>query len=196
MRKAGFLLFLLTLLLPIATHSQTVQTIAFDPNDAAYGHYLLVEPKNKPIEGVLVLLGGFGEVPEAVFPETKLENVAYTHRVLTVAIGVGGALALRYTELSQAFAGKFATQPKGVFMVDSPIDIFSIWDALEESRRNQYSDIAVEEAVRAMEIIRNEYGVPRENVDTYARINAFNLNKAYGEPEKYLKSTAVRAYHD
>lgn len=235
MRKAFLLSFLLPALLPFVTRSQTVQTIPFDAGDADYGHYLLVEPKSKPIDGVLVLLAGFGEVPEAIFPETKLENVAHTHRILTLAIGIGpklyadsvvlaklntiltqvktnynippqnfvlggfsagGATALRYTELSRAFPEQFAVQPSGVFMVDSPIDIFSIWEALHESLRNRYTDIAVREAEQALAIIQADHGLPLENVDTYSRINAFNMNKAYGEPEKWLKDVAVRAYHD
>lgn len=235
MKKAGFLSFLLVTLLRFTAQSQTPQTFTFDPNDPVYGHCLLVEPKNKPVEGVLVLLGGFGERPEDILPETELENVAYTHRLLTVAMGAGpklyadsvvlaklnavftyikttygippqhfvlggfsagGMVALRYVELCNEFAGKFPIQPKGVFMVDSPIDIFTIWNSLEENLRNKYSDPAVEEASRAMAFIRNDYGVPRENVATYAKINAFNMDKSYGEPEKFLRNTAVRAYHD
>ena len=81
-------------------------------------------------------------------------------------------------------------------MVDSPIDIFTIWDQLQESATNKYSELALEEAERAMAHIKNDYGVPKENSKVYAKLTAFSMNKEYSQNEKHLKNTAVRAYHD
>ncbi len=108
----------------------------------------------------------------------------------------GGMIALRYVELCNEFPDKFPVQPKGVFMVDSPIDIFTIWDNLEESYKNRYSELAYEEAERAMGHIKNDYKVPKENVSKYSELTAFSMNKEYGQHEKFLINTAVRAYHD
>lgn len=108
----------------------------------------------------------------------------------------GGMVALRYTELCNQYPENFPIKPKGVFMVDSPIDIFKTWDDLEEFARDKHSEMAVEEAERAMREIKNDHGVPKENIPFYASINAFSMNKAYGENEQHLKTTAVRAYHD
>lgn len=216
-------------------HPQSVKKIVLDTTDFYSGYYLAVEPQEDSIAGVLVLLAGFGQIPENTLPETKLQNVAFVNNILTVSFAggnklyadpvtqdklttvikdiisrykvkpenfvlggfsAGGMIALRYVELCNEFPDKFPIQPKGVFMVDSPIDIFTIWDQLEESARNKYSDLAVEEAERAMHYIKNDYGVPKENISTYARLTAFSMNKKYGEPEKFLKATAVRAYHD
>jgi hypothetical protein len=108
----------------------------------------------------------------------------------------GGMIVMRYAELCNEFPGKFPIQPKGIFTVDSPIDIFTIYDQLEESAKNNYSEPAVEEAVRAMRHIKNDYGVPGENVSVYSKLTAFSMNKNYSQNEKYLKNIAVRAYHD
>jgi len=108
----------------------------------------------------------------------------------------GGMIAMRYTELSNEFPDKFPILPKAVFTVDSPIDIFTVYDLLEENAKNNYSELAVEEAVRAMGHIKNDYGIPRENVSTYAKLTAFSMNKDYSQNEKYLKNCAVRTYHD
>ncbi len=108
----------------------------------------------------------------------------------------GGMVAMRYVELCNEFPDKFPIQPKGIFTVDSPIDIFTIYEQLEESAKNNYSEPAVEEAVRAMKSIKEDFGIPRENVVTYAKLTAFSMNKNYCENEKYLISTAVRTYHD
>ncbi len=44
----------------------------------------------------------------------------------------GGMIAMRYTELCKEFPDKFPIHPKGIFTVDSPIDIFTIYEQLEE----------------------------------------------------------------
>jgi pimeloyl-ACP methyl ester carboxylesterase len=108
----------------------------------------------------------------------------------------GGMVALRYVELCKEFPDKFPVKPKGVFMVDSPIDIFTIWNNLEESYKNNYSYPAYEEAERALRYIRNDYGIPKENVKKYSELTAFSMDKKLSEHEKFLKNTAVRAYHD
>jgi pimeloyl-ACP methyl ester carboxylesterase len=130
-----------------------------------------------------------------------LEHVVNRYKVdredfILGGYSAGGAIALRYTELCRQFPEKFPIQPKAVFMVDSPIDIFVTWDMLDDARKYRYSEIAAAEGDWATTVIRNDYGVPGENVATYAAINAFNMNKAYGENEQYLKDVAVRAYHD
>jgi hypothetical protein len=108
----------------------------------------------------------------------------------------GGMIALRYVELCNQFPEKFPIHPQGVFTVDSPIDIFTIWENLEENYKNNYSELAFEEAQRAMKHIKDDYGVPRENIPVYAKLTAFSMNKNYSENEIFLKNTAVRTYHD
>lgn len=108
----------------------------------------------------------------------------------------GGMIAMRYVELCNEFPDKFPVQPKGIFTVDSPIDIFTIYEQLEENAKNNYSELAAEEAVRAMGHIKNDHGIPRENVSVYAKLTAFSMNKNYSQNEIHLKNTAVRTYHD
>ena len=108
----------------------------------------------------------------------------------------GGMIAMRYVELCNEHPNKFPIQPKGIFTVDSPIDIFTIYEQLEENAKNKYSELAVEEAERAMEHIKNDHGMPRDHISTYAKLTAFSMNKDYSQNEIHLKNTAVRTYHD
>ncbi len=130
-----------------------------------------------------------------------LNDVIYRYKVKTDKFVLGGfsgggMIALRYVELCNEFPLKFPIKPRGVFTVDSPIDIFTIYEQLEESAKNNYSELAVEEALRAMAHINNDYGVPRENISTYAKLTAFSMNKDYCQNELFLKNTAIRTYHD
>lgn len=108
----------------------------------------------------------------------------------------GGAVGLRYVELCKQFPKKFPIDPKGVFTVDAPIDIFWTWDNLEKNFENKYSEVSAQEAEWVMNEIKKDHGVPRENVDYYENLNPFAMDKKYGENEKWLKNIAVRTYHD
>lgn len=119
-----------------------------------------------------------------------------TNSLVLGGYSAGGMIALRYVELCNEFPNKFPIQPKGVFTVDSPIDIFTIWNQLEETAKNNYSELGAEEAVRAMGHIKSDYGIPRENISVYVKLTAFSMNKSYCENEKFLKNIAVRTYHD
>lgn len=216
--------------------SQEIKKITLDSTDFRSGHYLVVEPEDKEnISAVLVLLAGFGQIPENTPPETKLHKVAYNNNMLTIfyaggnklyadsitivklnnvikdvlskykvksnsfvlgGFSAGGMIAMRYVELCNGFPTAFPIQPKALFTVDSPIDIFTVYEQLEQSVKNKYSAIAVEEAERAIALIKSDYGVPLENISTYAKLTAFSMNPTYSQNEIFLKNTAVRTYHD
>jgi pimeloyl-ACP methyl ester carboxylesterase len=219
--------------------SQSVKQVIVNERDKTSGYYLAVEPKDyqrgDSIKGVLVLLSGFSQQSESIFPETKLHNVAFVNNILTIGFAAGykvyadsevqanltavlkdvlkrygvapekfvfggysagGTIALRYVELCNQYPGKYPVKPRGVFMVDSPIDVFTIWDMLEETAETNFSEPAVQEANEALSRMRNQFGVPVENVARYNLVNPFSMNKNYGDNEKYLSATAVRAYHE
>ena len=234
MKKETTLILFFILLINNFLFCQSIKKIFLNEKDSLSDYYLALEPQDT-VKGVLFLLSGFGQNAETIFPESKLFNVAYANRILTIAWGAGnklyadsivetqlttifkviinkykinsdkfvlggysagGMIAMRYVELCNEFSDKFPIKPKGVFTVDSPIDIFTIWNDLETSAKNKYSPYAVEEAERAMKSIKLDHGVPKENISLYSKLTAFSMDKKYGENEKWLKNTAVRTYHD
>jgi pimeloyl-ACP methyl ester carboxylesterase len=160
---------LFSLLLHNILFCQSIKKIVLDEKDSISGYYLAVEPRRDSIAGVLVLLSGFGEKAESIFPETKLYNVAYVNNILTIAFAegnklsadsvvqskltavledvikkykvkpegfvlggysAGGVVAMRYVELCNEFLDRFPIRPKGIFTVDSPVNVFTIMDNL------------------------------------------------------------------
>lgn len=215
--------------------AQSIEKIVLDKTDDVSGYYLAIEPQTKKIDGVLLLLPGYGQKAETIFPETKLHNVGYLNNILTIGFAsgaklyadketqdklnnviedvlqryslneskfviggfsAGGTVALRYAEICKEYPDKFPITPKGVFVVDSPIDIFTFYELLEKNIENKYSEVAVQEAEWVTNLIKNDHGIPSENIDYYKEINPFSMNKKYGENEKWLKDIAVRTYHD
>ena len=87
--------FLIISFIPQHTTAQVLKKIVLDEKDALSGHYLLVEPEKKDsISGVLILLAGFGQIPENTLPETKLHQVAYANQILTIFYAGGNKLYL------------------------------------------------------------------------------------------------------
>jgi hypothetical protein len=233
-----FSIALLCTMLSFFAQAQSVKKYVVG-KDSISGYYLVVEPQHysehDSIAGVLVLLSGFSQYAESIFPETRLPNVAYANNILTVMFAAGykmyadaetqvqltavlkdvlkrykvgadkfviggysagGTVVLRYTELCHQYPEKFPVKPRGVFMVDSPIDIFTLWDMLDRTAKANFSKPAVDEAVDALSRMKNQFGVPVENIEKYNAVNPFSMNIKYGDNEKYLKNVAVRAYHD
>jgi len=108
----------------------------------------------------------------------------------------GGMVALRYAELCLQYPASYPIKPLAAFTVDSPLDIFTIYEQLEESAANHYSEPAYEEAERAIAHIKADHGVPREHPAIYTKLTAFCMDKSLGQNEVWLKKLPLRVYHD
>ncbi|MFN5168446.1 MAG: hypothetical protein ACK5DD_02375 [Cyclobacteriaceae bacterium] len=230
--------FLLTLVLSVAIsdmHGQSVEKVFFGA-ERTEDYYLMLRPHSDKIAGVLVLLPGFGQLPESIFPESKLFNVAYANNLLTVAIAggtklyadeevtakldrafdhllkkfsgvrkdqfiiggysAGGSIALRYTEACNQPTNQHRIAPRGVFTVDSPIDLFDIWGYFQREKEKNFSDAGVAEARFATDIMVREIGSPTTNPARYSELTPFYRENKQPGNEQYLMNTAVRVYED
>ncbi len=214
---------------------QNYEKIILDQNQPRTGYYLAVKPAG-PIDGVLVLLPGFGESPENVFPETKLHNTAYSNNILTVIIpfgdkiyadgptisninraledsikrfgiaknkfiiggfSAGGTIALRYTELCNESPSSFPIEPKAVFTIDSPIDLFDLWRYFDREIERNFSPVGMAEARNIKAFLTKDLkGTPESNPEAYESSSPFHADLQRAGNERYLKDIPVRVYHD
>lgn len=213
---------------------QTFEKISF--GETAEDYYIVLKPNAGDIRGVLVLLPGYGEIPESIFPESKLFNVAYANGIMTVAIAAGqklyadegvvdkfnrgladvlrrhpglegdnfiiggfsagGTVSLRYAEYCLSAPEKFPIKPKAVFAVDSPVDLFDIWDYFQREKTKDFSEVGVNEAKFVTEIMSREIGTPLTNESRYDELTPFRRYGRSAGNERYLKAIPVRVYHD
>ena len=135
----------------------------------------------------------FNLVLEDVIKNTNIEK----DKFVLGGFSAGGVIALRYTELCHQFPNEYPIRPKGVFMADSPVDLYHSWKLQEENIKNDYSEISVNEANWLKRYYKEFYGAtPSENPYKYIDLSPFSINEDYGNNEQYLKDVAVRAYHD
>lgn len=133
----------------------------------------------------------------AVINHVYENNTIETDNFFIGGFSAGGVIALRYTELCYEFPKQFPVQPKAVFMADSPVDLFHLWNLEMEIIKNNYSEISVNEAKWIEKVFRHYYGTtPSENPSTFIPLSPFSIDTALGTNERFLKTVAVRAYHD
>jgi pimeloyl-ACP methyl ester carboxylesterase len=84
--KNIWMLLVLMIVAQSCLNSQNIERISMGDDPAL--HYLAVPPADSAV-GALILLPGFGQLSNSIFPETKLHNVAYTNQLLVVAIHYG-----------------------------------------------------------------------------------------------------------
>ena len=234
MNKLKKLVLTILLLITISiAFSQNYEKVVYN-DKIENGYYLAVLPESGEISGVLVLLPGFGQDAESIFPETKIHNVAYLQGILTIAIAggrklyadeevvnrlnsalnhvksqyeinadqfviggfsAGGTISLRYAEYCYDTEDT-SIKPKGVFSVDSPVDLFDIWDYFDREIDKNFSEAGVGEARFVSEIMLNEIGDPENNRDNYVRLTPFHSRSNEPGNEIFLRNIAVRVYHD
>ncbi|MEQ8426106.1 MAG: hypothetical protein RIA63_15410, partial [Cyclobacteriaceae bacterium] len=214
--------------------SQNFEKITFDASTPD-GYYLAVKPASGDPGGVLLLLPGFAQSAESVFPESKLPNVAYVNGILTVAIAggrklyaddevvkrlnkaithiqkeykvgadkfiiggfsAGGTIGLRYAEYCNQFPEQAPIKPKAVFAVDSPVDLFGIWNYFQREIKKNYSEAGVGEAKFVSEIMLNEIGDPASNKKGYDELTPFSTQRDEPGNEKFITKIPVRFYED
>jgi len=215
---------------------QNFEKVVFSDKDADDYYIQLKPPTEKKINGVLILMPGYGEKAESIFPSSNLFNTAYANGLLTIAIAggeklyadenvmdklnrgltdfvkrnpnisrdkfviggfsAGGTISLRYAEYSIENPTKVPIVLKGVFAVDSPIDLAGIWEYFQREIKKNYSEAGVFEAKMISEKMNKEIGTPETNPKRYNELTPFNHRLTEAGNEKYLKNMAVRVYHD
>ena len=214
---------------------QNFEKVVFNDKDAD-DYYIQLKPPTERVNGVLVLLPGYGERAESIFPSSNLFNAAYANNIWTIAIAggekiyadeevieklnrgladfvkrnptipkdkfaiggfsAGGTISLRYAEYSIESPAKTPSILKGVFTVDSPIDLGDIWEYFQREIKKNYSEAGVFEAKMISEKMNKEIGTPETNPKRYNELTPFNHRLTELGNEKYLKNMAVRVYHD
>ncbi|MDP9231118.1 MAG: hypothetical protein M3O67_10690 [Bacteroidota bacterium] len=107
-----------------------------------------------------------------------------------------GNIALRYTELTYEHPSQFLVQPKAVFGIDTPVDLFGLWHWSERQIKKNYWPGTVGDAKYYLDVMTKENGTIYNNPEKYKRLSPFNKEEQITGNEQYLKNVAVRLYYD
>lgn len=89
---------------------------------------------------------------------------------------------------------RHAIQPKGIFVVDSPLDLEALYNNAKNDLNKNANAVAVEEGRFLMDLFENGIGNPNKNIEKYKTISPYliSCNSMYNI--EYLKDIKIRFY--
>ena len=121
---------------------------------------------------------------------------ADTSKFALAGYGESGNIALRYTELTYEHPSQFLVQPKVIFAIDAPVDLFGLWHWSERQIKKNYYPGSVGDAKFYMDVMTKEIGSIYSSPENYKKLSPFHKDEDAVGNERYLKSVPIRLYYD
>ncbi|AUC82833.1 hypothetical protein [Lacinutrix sp. Bg11-31] len=84
--------------------------------------------------------------------------------------------------------------PKGVFIVDSPLDLYALHTVAKKNVERNFSEPAVQESMWLIETLEKQLGKPEEDISKYEEYSVATLKTGNIDNIKNLKETKIRFY--
>lgn len=104
----------------------------------------------------------------------------------------GNVALLAGNHLCTHQAGRWT--PKGVFLVDAPVDLAQLYLGAEKHLERNFSAVAVQESRWLIDILSRKFGDPRLDARGYEAYSVFHLPTGNVENIAHLSKTAIRMY--
>jgi len=129
------------------------------------------------------------EILQNIFIENKLP----TNDIYVGGFSSGGNVAL----LISSFMIKnkeFKLEPKGVFIVDSPIDLVALYKSSEKNLARNFSEISVQESTWIIETLGKQFGNPNNDISKYQEYSIYTSETSNIDNLKGLENIKIRLY--
>lgn len=120
------------------------------------------------------------------------ENTLSTDNVYIGGFSSGGNMALLISNFITHENSKII--PKGVFIVDSPIDLSRLYNVAQKNIERNFSEPAVQESTWLIQTFDKELGNPNEDISKYEAYSITTLKTGNIDNIKNLKQTKIRFY--
>jgi len=108
---------------------------------------------------------------------------------------IGGNAALLYAENQFSKKSSLPNQIKGIFIIDSPLDMKRFYSSLDNTIRYSKSTVAINEAKYLKKRMRAEAGITsNSSINNFNRISPFLYKDTLNKAIKLLKDIPIRAY--
>jgi hypothetical protein len=128
----------------------------------------------------------------------RLQQILVVHQVPTDNIYMGGFSSGGVISLllSDFIAGRaqYHIAPKGVFIVDSPIDLVALYETSEKNVEREFSEVSVQESSWLLDFLGGHLGDPKDDIENYERMSVFTWRTGNTTNLENLKETKIRLY--
>lgn len=129
---------------------------------------------------------------------TSLQQIFEDHQLPTDQIFIGGFSSGGVVSLliSNYIVGlkQFYIDPKGVFIVDSPIDLAALYASSEKNIARDFSKVSTQESQWLLETLGNKFGKPESSIDNYEDNAVFTFSTNHTSNLNNLINTKIRLY--
>ena len=121
------------------------------------------------------------------------DNQLPTDTIYIGGFSSGGVVSLL---LSNFIIGlkQYYIDPKGVFIVDSPIDLAALYTSSEKNVKRTDPNISNEESQWILNTLTDAFGHPEQNLENYQKHAVYTSRSNYTNNLKRLKNTKIRLY--
>jgi hypothetical protein len=121
-----------------------------------------------------------------------IENNLNRKKIFIGGFSSGGNVSLLISDYLIEI--KSIVQPKGVFVVDSPIDLLALYKTAQKNLTNNFSKPSIQEAAWIKSFFDKEYGNPKNGIDNYEKYSPYTLETQNIKNLKNLKNLKIRFY--
>ena len=121
-----------------------------------------------------------------------LENNLSKENVFIGGFSSGGNVSLLISDYLVHI--KSQVQPKGIFVVDSPIDLLALYKTAQKNLKLNFSEASVQESTWIKSFFDKEFGNPENGIDNYEKYSPFTLETQNVQNIKNLKNIKIRFY--
>lgn len=128
----------------------------------------------------------------------NLQDIIVANQLPTDNIHIGGFSSGGVVSLliSNFIVGmkQFYIDPKGVFIVDSPIDLVALYKSSEKNIGRNFSEPSIQESTWLLETLGDNFGNPEDDIKKYEDKAVFTFSTNNTSNLEKLKSTKIRLY--
>lgn len=127
----------------------------------------------------------------------QLENIVVENNLPKENIVIGGFSAGGNISLlisDYLVKSKSQIQPKGVFVVDSPIDLLALYNTAQKNLKMNFSEPSIQEATWIKNRFDKEFGNPENGIEHYEKYSPFTLETQHIKNLENLNGLKVRLY--
>ncbi len=158
--------------------------------------------KNIENEGITTLLLGYNrklyltEIEKMEYAKT-INSILNQNKIVKENIYIGGFSGggnISFLLTNYLIKTKNTIQPKGIFAIDSPLDMENLYfNAKSDVMKNLNND-AIEEGKFIIQMLENEIGKPEDNIENYKTLSPYIISNNSTTNIEYLKNIKVRLY--
>ena len=105
----------------------------------------------------------------------------------------GGNMAFQISNTIVAMK-QFYIDPKGVFLIDSPIDLVALYESSKKNIEHDFSEVSVQESKWIIETLESAFGNPEKSIEDYEKYAVFTKRTNSTRNLNKLKDTKIRLY--